>query len=362
MKNRLLSIDIMRGITIAFMIIVNTPGSWDYVYSPLLHAKWHGVTPTDLVFPFFIFIMGASMAFSFAKRDKGSRRTLLQKIIKRTVLIFGVGFLLNWFPFYHQNIMEVRVFGVLQRIALSYGLAGVCLLYARTLTSQIIVICIGLLGYHMLQMYGGDFTLEGNVNKKINDMILPAKNLYGGFGLPFDPEGIVGTISSGMQVIIGFIVGSYLKNLKSTPLVFVKRIIPIGIGLIFLAWLYCHIIPINKPIWTGSYVLNTSGKACLLLAFLVYILDVWKIQSWSFPFKIFGMNALASYVLSGIFAKILYTVIKTEGGTGYAYLYQHIFQPFFGDYNGSLAFALSFTSVVFVCSLLLFRKNVFIKL
>lgn len=362
MKNRLLSIDVMRGMTIAFMIIVNTPGSWEYVYSPLLHAKWHGVTPTDLVFPFFIFIMGASMAFSFSKIDQGSKNSLLKKVLKRTVLIFLVGFLLNWFPFYHKNIMDVRTFGVLQRIALSYGLAGVCLIYARTIKSQIAVVVVGLLGYHFLQTYGGDLTLEGNVNKKINDMILPAKNLYGGFGVPFDPEGIVGTLSSGMHVIIGYIVGKYLKNLKETPMVFIKRIIPIGLGLIFLAWLYCHIIPINKPLWTGSYVLNTSGKACLLLALLVYVLDVIKIQKWSFPFKVFGMNALASYALSGIFAKTLYQLIKTKDGTGYSYLYGDLFQPIFGNYNGSLAFALSFTSAVFICSFILYKKNIFIKL
>jgi len=362
MKNRLLSIDVMRGMTIAFMIIVNTPGSWNHVYSPLLHAKWHGVTPTDLVFPFFIFIMGVSMAFSFGNNSSADRTSLLKKILKRTVLIFLVGFLLNWFPFYNENITDVRVFGVLQRIALSYGLAAICILYSKTWKSQIGIVIIGLIFYHCLQMYGGDFTLEGNINKKINDAILPSKNLYGGFGLPFDPEGIVGTISSGMHVIIGYLVGTYLKSQKDTPLVFVKKIVPAGLVLIFSAWLYCHIIPINKPLWTGSYVLNTSGKACLLLALLVYLLDVIKIKKWSFPFKVFGRNALISYVASSILSTALWQIFSVKGKSMYAWMYEDVYQPVFGNLNGSLFFALTICFIVFLFAYGLYRKHIMIKL
>ncbi|MGK0315994.1 MAG: putative acyltransferase [Saprospiraceae bacterium] len=362
MKTRLLSIDVMRGMTIAFMIIVNTPGSWSYVYPPLLHAKWHGVTPTDLVFPFFIFIMGVSMAFSFSNIDNINRTQFLKKVLKRTFLIFLVGFLLNWFPFYNEHITEVRVFGVLQRIALSYGLAGILIIYARSLKSQIAAVLIGLIGYHFLQMYFGDFTLEGSVNRKINDFLLPADNLYGGFGIPFDPEGIVGTISSGMHVIIGYIVGNHLKKLKDTPINFIKQIIPIGLILIFAAWLYCHIIPINKPLWTGSYVLNTSGKACLLLALLVYIIDVTKVNKWSFPFQVFGKNALISYVFSSVVSMTLYQILKNENGSAYEYLYAQIYQPTFGAYLGSFLFALSVCLFVFGFAYVLFKRKIFIKI
>jgi len=362
MKTRLLSIDVMRGMTIAFMIIVNTPGSWSYVYPPLLHAKWHGVTPTDLVFPFFIFIMGTSMAFSFSKIDETNRAQLVKKVLKRTYIIFLAGFLLNWFPFYSDHLSEVRVFGVLQRIALSYGIAGILIIYTRSLKAQITTVLIGLIGYHFLQMYGGDFTLEGSVNRKINDFLIPADNLYGGFGIPFDPEGIVGTISSGMQVIIGYMVGIHLKKLKETPIKFIKHIIPIGLSLIFTAWLYCHIIPINKPLWTGSYVLNTSGKACLLLALLVYLIDVAKFKKWSFPFQIFGKNALVSYVFSSIFSITLYQILKNENGSAYGYLYSQIYQPTFGAYLGSFLFALSICLFVFCFAYVLYRRKIFIKI
>ena len=362
MKTRLLSIDVMRGMTIAFMIIVNTPGSWNFVYPPLLHAKWHGVTPTDLVFPFFIFIMGTSMAFSFSSINDNNKSQLVNKVLKRTFLIFLVGFLLNWFPFYNEHLTEVRVFGVLQRIALSYGLAGLLVIYVRTMKSQIATVTIGLMGYHILQAYGGDFTLEGSVNKKINDFLLPANNLYSGFGTPFDPEGIVGTISSAMHVIIGYIVGSHLKKLKGTPLLFIKHIVPAGLGLIFAAWLYCHLIPINKPLWTGSYVLNTSGKACLLLALLVYIIDIIKFSKWSFPFQVFGKNALISYVFSSVVSITLYQILKNENGSAYGYLYSQIYQPFFGDYLGSFLFATSICLFVFCFSYILFRRKIFIKI
>ena len=251
MKTRLLSIDVFRGLTIAFMIIVNTPGSWNHVYAPLRHAKWHGVTPTDLVFPFFIFIMGVSMAFSMGNIQKGQRSSIIKKVLKRTGLIFLIGFLLNWFPFYNGHMTDVRVFGVLQRIALSYGLAAILIVFFRSWKSQIAVVSIGLIGYYLLQAYGGDMTLEGSINRKVNDMILPAKNLYGGFGIPFDPEGILGTLSSAMHVIIGFLVGKYLKHHKEAPMVFVKHIIGIGLLLIFISWLWCHIIQINKPLWTS---------------------------------------------------------------------------------------------------------------
>jgi len=362
MKSRLLSIDVFRGLTIAFMIIVNTPGSWNHVYAPLRHAKWHGVTPTDLVFPFFIFIMGVSMAFSLGKAQTGNRSAVLMKILRRTALIFLIGFLLNWFPFYNEYITDVRFFGVLQRIALSYGLAAVLIVFFKSWKSQIAVVTIGLIGYYLLQAYGGDMTLEGSINRKINDMILPAKNLYGGFGIPFDPEGIVGTISSGMHVIIGFLVGRYLKHYKDEPMVFVKHIIGIGILMIFISWLWCHINQINKPLWSSPYVLNTAGKACLLLALLVYILDIAKVQKWSFPFKVFGRNALISYVASSLVTTSMIQIFKTKDGNLYSYLYNDVWQPLLGDLNGSLAFAISVTAFVFLFAYVLYRKNIMVRL
>ncbi|MDF1696448.1 MAG: heparan-alpha-glucosaminide N-acetyltransferase domain-containing protein [Saprospiraceae bacterium] len=363
MQQRLLSIDIFRGMTIAFMIIVNSPGSWEYVYAPLRHASWHGCTPTDLVFPFFIFAVGLSMAFSMRNLQKKTTSQWTTKILKRTLLIFLVGFLLNWFPFFHKNLLDVRVFGVLQRIGLSYGLAALLILFVQKQKYLLSTIVLGLLGYTIIMKMGGDFTLENNFGKKLDSMLLPDQNIYGGFGTPFDPEGLLGSIPSAMHVIIGFLVGKYLIDNKANPSIFLKYIFPFGIVLAGVAYFGLDpFIPINKPLWTPSYVLFTSGLSCILLGLLVYILDVKKIQKWSLPFNVFGRNALFSYVLSIVLVKVLIYLFKFEDGNGYSKLYTSLYQPLLGNYLGSFSFALSIVFVVFIGAYILFKKNILIKL
>ncbi|MEM9547312.1 MAG: heparan-alpha-glucosaminide N-acetyltransferase domain-containing protein [Bacteroidota bacterium] len=361
--HRILSIDIFRGITIAFMIIVNSPGSWSYVYAPLLHAKWHGCTPTDLVFPFFIFAVGLSMAFSMRKIEKMTSPEWVGKIIKRTMLIFLVGFMLNWFPFYHKNVFDVRFFGVLQRIGLSYGLAALIILFVQKQRHLISIIILGLVGYTALMKLGGDFSLENNLGRKVDSFLLPAKNIYGGFGVDFDPEGLLGTIPSAMHVIIGFLVGRFLIDNKENPRAFLKPGIMLGILLMVAGYfILSSTAPINKPLWTHSYVAYTSGIACLVLSLLVYLADVLKVRKWAIPFNILGRNALFSYMLSIVIVKVLLYVIKFENGNGYSYLYAQVFQPLLGDYSGSLAFAISVLLTVFLGAYILFRKNILIKL
>lgn len=363
MKNRILSIDIFRGITIAFMIIVNSPGSWNYVYAPLKHASWHGCTPTDLVFPFFIFAVGLSMAFSMRSLEKKSKSEWTIKILKRTLAIFIVGFLLNWFPLYHKNILDVRFFGVLQRIALSYGIAAMFILLLQKQKYLISTVVLGLVGYTLIMKMGGDFSLENNLGKKVDSFLLPDKNLYGGFGTTFDPEGLLGSIPAAMQVIIGFLVGKLLIDNKENLSAFIKPALAIGAIFVVLAYFVLSIsAPINKPLWTHSYVIYTSGLACLLLTVLVYLIDVLKFQKWSFPFKVFGRNALFSYVLSIVIVKILITIFKFDDGNGYSFIYSKFFQPIFGNYPGSLAFALSLVFVVFLGAYTLYKKNIMIKL
>lgn len=363
MQNRILSIDIFRGMTIAFMIIVNTPGSWNYVYPPLLHAKWHGCTPTDLVFPFFIFAIGLSMAFSMKNLEKRSKPEWLTKILKRTILIFLVGFLLNWFPFYHQNIFDVRFFGVLQRIALSYGIAACLILFIQKQKYLIATIVTGLVGYTLLMNFGGDFTLENNLGGKIDSFLIPEKNLYGGFGIKFDPEGLLGSIPSAMQVIIGFLVGKYLIENRENPKKFLMPAFALGVIFIILGYYVLSFsAPINKPLWTHSYVIYTSGIACLVLACLVYLLDVLKKQNWAMPFKVLGRNALFSYVLSGVIVKILLKIVKIGESNGYSYLYSEFFQPILGNYRGSLGFALFILFLVFLSAYALYKKDIMIKL
>lgn len=363
MKQRILSIDIFRGITIAFMIIVNTPGSWSHVYSPLLHAKWDGCTPTDLVFPFFIFAVGLSMAFSMRNLEGRSKSEWVSKILKRTLAIFVVGFLLNWFPFFHKNILDVRFFGVLQRIALAYGLAALLILFLQKQKYLISTIILGLVGYTIIMKLGGDFTLENNFGKKFDSLLLPDKNLYGGFGITFDPEGLLGSIPAAMQVIIGFLIGKFLIENREDPKKFLVPGLLTGIVFIILGYFVLSMsAPINKPLWTPSYVAYTSGIACLCLTLLVYLVDVLKFQTWSIPFKIFGRNALFSYVISIIIVKIMVHILKFENGNAYSYLYTHIFQPLLGNKPGSLAFALFVVSLVFAGAYTLYKKDIIVKL
>ena len=363
MQNRILSIDIFRGITIAFMIIVNSPGSWSYVYAPLRHAEWHGCTPTDLVFPFFIFAVGLSMAFSMSNIQKKTNSQWLSKILKRTFLIFLVGFLLNWFPFYHKNVLDVRFFGVLQRIALSYSIAAILILFIQKQRHLIATVILGLVGYTALMKWGGDFTLEGNLGRKIDSFLLPDNNIYGGFGVKFDPEGLLGSIPSAMHVIIGFLIGKLLIDNRENPKQFIIPGLTIGALLVVLGYFALTITaPINKPLWTHSYVAYTAGIACIVLTGLVYVIDVMHFKKWSTPFNILGKNALFSYVLSIVIVKILLYVIKYDGGNGYSYLYSEIFQPMLGNHPGSLGFALLMLSLVFVGAYILFKKNIIVKL
>jgi len=363
MGQRILSIDIFRGITIAFMIIVNTPGSWSYVYAPLRHAKWHGCTPTDLVFPFFIFAVGLSMAFSMKNFQKMSKSEWLTKILKRTALIFLVGFLLNWFPFYHKSIFDVRFFGVLQRIALSYGIAACLILLLQKQKHLIAAIATGLIGYTLLMIYGGDFSLENNLGGKIDSFLLPDKNIYGGFGVKFDPEGLLGSIPCAMQVIIGYLVGKHLITNKENPKTFLLPGFILGILFIIIGYYILPFsAPINKPLWTHSYVIYTSGIACIVLSILVYFLDVLKKQTWAIPFKILGRNALFAYVLSGVIVKVLLFVVKIGDTNGYSYLYSEYFQPIFGNYRGSLGFALFILFIVFMSSFVLYKKDIYVKI
>lgn len=374
MKDRLLSIDVLRGMTIFFMIIVNTPGTWDYVYGPLRHAKWHGCTPTDLVFPFFLFIVGVSMAMSLHKItsqsefDAASRSALLAKIIKRTCLIFLVGLLLNWFPFYHKHISDLRILGVLQRIALAYGGAGIIVVLVRGRLSILISAIVILLGYWALMVIGGGadpFSLEGNLATWFDPKVLGESHVYKGFGIPFDPEGLVSTIPGIAHVMIGYLICVYgildKKNagspMKGVVFVLVGGIILTGVGL-----LWSFAFPINKPLWTSSYVLYTCGLASILLAALMYIIDILKYTKWTYVFRVFGLNPLVSYALSGLFVKLMITVFKTDGGNAYAAIYKTVFQPVLGNYAGSFGFAISYTMFIWFFAWLLYRKGTVIKL
>ncbi|MEE8335584.1 MAG: DUF5009 domain-containing protein [Candidatus Neomarinimicrobiota bacterium] len=371
MKNRLLSLDAFRGLTIAFMILVNTPGSWAHVYPPLTHAPWHGCTLTDLVFPFFLFIAGTAMCFSFQKYGDWSVGAARKQILSRAVTIFAFGLLLNAFPFIRQNWdwSSFRILGVLQRIGISYAIAGMLVLKADI--SRIIkYILIILTGYWLLLLAWGfyshsdPFGLETNLVRRIDMIILGKSHLWMGTGIRFDPEGLLSSLPAAATVLLGFLTGIMLntsKNGRDT----VQRMAVFGALLIILGFIWGLVFPINKQLWTSSYVLFTGGIAVLFLSFLYWIIDLKNWRKWALPLAIFGTNSIFIFVGSGMWVKtILRVKFDFEGRiiSGYSYLYKTIFQPLAGDLNGSLLFALFHVFMWWLVLAWLYRKKIFIKI
>jgi len=365
-KERLKALDVLRGITIAAMILVNTPGSWSYVYWPLLHAKWHGFTPTDAVFPFFLFIVGVSIHFAFKNFKPEENQKALKKIIKRTIIIFGIGLFLNLYPKF--NFETVRYFGVLQRIALAYGIgASICLfLNKRNLiyvTASILIIYWGLLYFLVPE---NPFEPQTNLVGKIDLYLFGPNHIWKGLGFPFDPEGLLSTLPSVATVLIGSLAGSFLS--KSTDITLkIKRLLIYGFSLVVLGYVWSFVFPINKSLWSSSFVCFSAGLAMLLLAFLIWLIDVKKYNSWSQPFIHFGTNSLFIFVFSGLYVKTMIYLVKitnAEGETtsGLNYMYQNIFVPIAGNMNGSLFFAIAHILFFWGLVYVLFRKKIFIKI
>ena len=370
---RFLSLDIFRGMTIAGMILVNTPGSWEYVYAPLRHAAWNGCTPTDLVFPFFLFAVGNALAFSIGKYQDLGTGKVLQKIFTRTALIFLIGLFLNWFPFVRwadgelvfKPFSELRIFGVLQRIALAYCGAALTVHFFKT--KQVIVAAFLLLIFYWLILLGfGDLTLEGNAVAKLDRWLVGDAHLYGRYfsnvlnqNIPFDPEGLLSTVPAIASVIFGFLAGKFLKE-KGNSFESVSYLLVIGLISIFIAMCWNFVFPINKPIWSSSYVLYTTGLAMSILAIIIFFVDLRGHQGWTKPFVLFGRNPLLIYALSGIIVKI-YGLILIGDTNAYGALYQYVFQPLAGNFLGSLLFAIAHVLFFLGVAAILDRKKIYLK-
>lgn len=365
-NERLKALDVLRGITIACMILVNTPGSWSYVYWPLIHAKWHGFTPTDAVFPFFLFIVGVSIHFAFKNFKPEENKKALKKIIKRTVFIFLIGLFLNLFPKF--NFETVRYFGVLQRIALAYGIGAILCLFFNKKTLFYFTIFI-LFAYWSILYFSvseNPFGPQTNLVGKIDVFLFGSNHVWKGLGFPFDPEGLLSTLPSVATVIIGSLTGRFLSNTVNN-IVKIKNLLVYGFGLVVLGYTWGLLFPINKYLWSSSFVCFSAGLAMLFLSLLIWVIDVKKYSKWSTPFIHFGTNPLFIFVFSGLYVKTLIYLIKitnTEGETINAkqYIYQNIFVPIAGDMNGSLLFAI--THIVFFWALvyILFKNKIFIKI
>lgn len=365
-SGRLASLDIFRGLTVAFMIIVNNPGSWDYVYAPLEHSKWNGCTPTDLVFPFFLFIVGISTFFSLKKYGSELNGNSILRILRRTVTIFAVGLFLGIFPHFARDYSTLRIMGVLQRIALAYGIgATLCLVVKREYLW--ILIAVLLLAYWgILAFFGGPgpYTLEGNFVLKADIAILGKNHLYKGYGIPFDPEGLLSTLPSVCTVLIGYFIGGLVG--KGAPDgKTVGKLLLFGVASFGLGYLWNIIFPINKPLWTSSYVLYTAGLAMGAFALIYFLADVLKFSVAGIFFTIFGTNALFSYFLAGIWTRLMMLIhigSDAQKLSLYEWFYTRVCVPVAGNYNGSLMFAVIEMLIIWTFALFLYRKKIMIRL
>lgn len=349
------------------MILVNTPGSWGFIYAPLRHAAWHGCTPTDLVFPFFLFIVGMSVFFSFKKYDTTLTKSAALKIIKRTIIIFLIGLALNLYPYF--NFEKVRIMGVLQRIALAYGV-GAMLCLALNRRRLLIVLTTILLGYWALLYFGAasdPYSLEENIARRFDLFLFGENHIYKGFGIPFDPEGVLSSLPAVGTVIIGYLIGQVV-DIETSLKLKIKKLLIYGVVMVILGWTWSLVFPLNKPLWTSSYVLYTAGLGTLFLALLIFIIDDRQYKTWAKPFVHFGSNPLFIFVFSGIYVKTISYLIKipVSGSSNpislYNYLYSKVFAPLFGNMNGSLMFAVSHIIVFWLICYLLYRKKIFIKI
>jgi predicted acyltransferase len=372
-SSRFLSLDVFRGMTVAGMILVNTPGSWGFVYAPLRHAPWNGCTPTDLVFPFFLFAVGNALSFSISKYQALGSGQVIRKILTRTVLIFAIGLFLNWFPFIRwqegtfvfKSFENLRIFGVLPRIALAY-MGGALIIHFLKPAKAFVVALTLLIGYWMILLAFGDLTLEGNAVRQLDQWLLSDSHLYKGYfssvlnqNIAFDPEGLLSTIPAIASVVFGFLVGKYIKD-NGNSYQTIAHLMVAAMVSIFVALCWDMSFPINKPIWSSSYVLYTTGLAMTVLSLILFFTEMKGNQRWTTPFVLFGKNPLFIFVLSGMIVKI-YGLIRIGDTNAYGGLYKYVFQPLAGDYVGSLLFALAHVLLFLFVGWFLDRRKIYIR-
>lgn len=368
--NRYLAVDFYRGLTVAFMILVNTPGTGEFVYPPLKHADWHGCTPTDLVFPSFMFIIGVSMWFAFGKFDRKWSAEAGLKILKRTALLFLIGLILNNFPRVWDDWDTWRIMGVPQRLALGYGIASVLVLNfeRRTLLwiSGVILLLYWVLLY-FLGMPGADpYALDSNAVLRLDRFLFTDAHLWKGERIPFDPEGVLSTLPAVVTVLLGWFSGGMLQRRGGQKDALVRDLLLFGLAIGFAGLLWDLSFPINKKLWTSSYVLYAGCMSTILLAACVWFLDVRGWRNGAGFFLTFGANALFAYVLSEALV-MLWADIRWVNEAGNAmdvrsWIYNTVFSPLEGGAFSSFLFALAYTLLCWLFCRWLYVRNIYIKL
>ena len=368
LTERLESLDVFRGITVAAMILVNNPGTWEHIYSPLRHAAWNGCTPTDLIFPFFLFIVGVSIHFAYQhKTTEGLTQKVFLKITRRTLIIFSLGIFLSLFPKFDFSV--VRIPGVLQRISVEFFFSSILYLTTGWLT-QIRIAVLLLLVYYILMTFVpvpgfGEPNLEPGTNLGAwLDYSLLEGHLWVQ-SKTWDPEGILSTIPAIATGIIGMLTGKLFTEIKE-PATRVSWMFLIGAVLIVFGLSWGLFFPINKSLWTSSFVLYTAGIAMQFLAACHWLIDVNGKKRWSKPFTWYGMNAIFVFVASGLLAKILGRIKLDDGAGGeissWTWIYKNAFEHWLTPINASLAVALSLVTFFGLILWWMYRKKIFIKI
>ena len=366
-KQRFLSLDVFRGATVFLMIVVNNPCQWGVQYGPLQHAAWHGFTLTDLVFPSFLFAVGNAMAFVMGRYEEQGEGYFWKKVLKRSMLIFLIGLGLNWFPFYDFSsgafisFSSLRIFGVLQRIAFCYLLAAVIIHYVKTKRAIIYTSLAILFGYWLVVWLlgnGDPYSLAGFIGNQWDLAIVGPNHVYQGEGMPFDPEGLLSTLPAVVNVLIGYLVGVFVTKSGVSYEVIAKLLIA-GVLLILAGLTWDLFFPMNKKIWTSSFVLVTSGICMSALAVLAYFIELKKSDNWTHFFVVFGKNPLFIYACSWVLA-VLFWMVKIGGEPIQSWIYETYLLALPSSL-ASLIYAITFTLLNWIIGYFLDRKGIYVR-
>jgi predicted acyltransferase len=370
---RLTSLDVFRGATVAAMILVDNAGDWEKTYAPLLHAKWHGWTPTDLVFPFFLFIVGVSITLSLGRRrDSTPRRELERGIWRRSALLFLVGLAVNWFPYYTVVWSRARIPGVLQRIAVVYLVSALAYLRLGPRARAVLAATL-LVGYGLVLRFvpapgalAGDLSPEHNVAFAVDRFILGAHVWRYSPG-PGDPEGILSTLGAIVSCLAGLAAGDWLRGAR-TRAEGLRGLLAWGAATVAAGLLLDRWQPINKNLWTPAYVLFTTGAALLCLSALRLVDERPRAPRWTRPFTVFGVNAILAFVGIAILARLLAVIKLAEPAAASGtislqkWLYGRVFTPYLPDYVASLAWALANVALWLAVLAWLDRRRIYLKI
>jgi predicted acyltransferase len=392
-RERLLSLDVFRGLTIAGMLLVNDPGTWSAIFPPLEHAEWNGWTPTDLIFPFFLFIVGITTHLSLsARRARGDDdAAIVKQILRRGIIIYLLGFAMAMFPFYQWGTIDaipnatvwdrivwriehVRILGVLARIGIVYICAGMLTL-KTTLRQQIVIIAGILFGYWfamtLIPVPGENeigalllHTKDRNLAAFLDRAILGTNHTWSG-SVTYDPEGPLSTLPAIATAMLGVIAGRWIAQRDKPLLERITGLFAVGSIGMMLGLMWNWSFPINKNLWTSSYVIFTAGMACVGLATIMWIVDYANVKWWTKPIVVYGVNPIVAFVGSGVMARLIYTLwhVSYQGKSIsiQSAIYQMLFLPWLPPRVASLAFAISFVLLWYGILLVLYKRNIILK-